>query len=93
MLAIVKVFPEPVIPLSVWWVAPDSIPETSLAIASGWSPAGIYFECNIKRPFDISFLLVGCKTNIIKKLIHGLPVFRENQCFIDPQTKPPEFNV
>ena len=38
--AIVKVLPEPVTPSSVWKARPSWMPSTSLAIASGWSPAG-----------------------------------------------------
>jgi hypothetical protein len=38
--AIVKVLPEPVTPSSVWNDSPSFTPSTSLAIASGWSPAG-----------------------------------------------------
>jgi hypothetical protein len=38
--AIVYVFPEPVTPSSVWKASPSRMPSASLAIASGWSPAG-----------------------------------------------------
>ena len=39
-LAIVKVFPEPVTPSSVWKRSPRASPAVSSAIARGWSPAG-----------------------------------------------------
>ena len=38
--AIVKLFPEPVIPSSVWKRSPFASPRPTAAIASGWSPAG-----------------------------------------------------
>src|SRR3989344_9147914 len=40
--AIVKVFPEPVTPRSVWSRLPALRPFTSVSIATGWSPAGRY---------------------------------------------------
>jgi hypothetical protein len=38
--AIVKVFPEPVTPSSVWCRWPARIDATSRSIACGWSPVG-----------------------------------------------------
>jgi hypothetical protein len=40
--AIVKVLPEPVTPMSVWYFFPSAVtPAASLSIACGWSPSGL----------------------------------------------------
>jgi hypothetical protein len=43
-LAIVKVFPDPVTPKSVWNLAPAFNPSVSFFIASGWSPSGLNLD-------------------------------------------------
>ena len=40
ILAMVKVLPLPVTPLSTWWRSPASTPAASASMACCWSPAG-----------------------------------------------------
>ena len=47
-LAIVNVLPEPVTPSSVLCLQPLRSASTSCAIASGWSPVGLYSETSLK---------------------------------------------
>lgn len=47
MLAMVKVFPLPVTPKSVWCLLPAAKEANSPWIAFGWSPAGWYLETSL----------------------------------------------
>ena len=47
IFAIVNVLPEPVTPSNVWYFFPASIPLDKYSIACGWSPVGLYSECNL----------------------------------------------
>ena len=46
--AIVKVFPDPVMPNSDWSLWLSFSPFTRESIAFGWSPKGLYFEVILK---------------------------------------------
>src|SRR3989344_6311826 len=64
--AIVKVFPLPVTPKSVWCRRPLSNPCSSFLIACGWSPAGWNGRCNLKLAIVVAneVCTIGVKTSI-----------------------------
>lgn len=51
----VALFPEPVIPSSVWCLSPRFMPLTRLSMAFGWSPLGSNGASTIN--FDIMFIV------------------------------------
>ena len=59
-----KFFREPVTPRSVWNFLPSIIPLLRYSIAFGWSPVGLYSECNLNifPPFcDLKMFSINLK--------------------------------